>query len=57
MIGSTPLTAASDVTRQLMNTALASWASSNGLANTLSYDADGHMTAGASGPERVKAYL
>lgn len=45
MAGSTPLTAASGVTWQPMNAALASWTSSNGLANTLSYDADGRLTA------------
>ncbi|MEW9573810.1 RHS repeat-associated core domain-containing protein [Rhodanobacter sp. Si-c] len=44
-IGGTPLTAASGVTWQPMNAALASWTSGNGLANTLSYDADGRLTA------------
>lgn len=45
MMGSTQLTAASDVTWLPMNAALASWTSSNGLANTLSYDTDGRLTA------------
>jgi RHS repeat-associated protein len=44
-IGSTQLTAVSSVTWRPMNTALASWTSSNGLANTLSYDTDGRLTA------------
>jgi RHS repeat-associated protein len=44
-IGTTQLTAASGVTWQPMNAALASWTSSNGLANTLSYDVDGRLTA------------
>ena len=44
-MGGTQLTAASGVTWQPMNTALASWTSSNGLANTLGYDTDGRLTA------------
>jgi len=44
-IGSTQLTAASSVTWQPMNAALSSWTSSNGLANTLSYDTDGRLSA------------
>jgi YD repeat-containing protein len=44
-MGGTQLTAASDVTWRPMNTALASWTSSNGLANMLSYDTDGRLTA------------
>jgi len=44
-MGGTQVAAASGVTWRPMNTALASWTSSNGLANTLSYDADGRLTA------------
>lgn len=44
-IGGTQLTAASGVTWKPMNAALAGWTSSNGLANTLSYDTDGRLTA------------
>ncbi|BFI94617.1 MAG: hypothetical protein RSP_01270 [Rhodanobacter sp.] len=43
-LGSTQLTAASNVTWQPMNAALASWTSSNGLSNTLAYDTDGRLT-------------
>lgn len=44
-IDGTQLTAASSVTWQPMNAALSSWTSSNGLANTLSYDTDGRLAA------------
>ena len=44
MIGTTPLTAASGVTWRPMDAALSGWTSSNGLANTLSYDTDGRLT-------------
>lgn len=44
-MGSTQLTAASSVTWRPLNAALATWTSSNGLANTLSYDTDGRLTA------------
>ncbi|BFI96577.1 MAG: hypothetical protein RSP_20870 [Rhodanobacter sp.] len=43
-LSSTQLTAASNVTWQPMNAALASWTSSNGLSNTLAYDTDGRLT-------------
>ncbi|WP_424681021.1 RHS repeat domain-containing protein [Frateuria sp. YIM B11624] len=43
-MGSTQLTAASNVTWRPMDTALAGWTSSNGLTNSLSYDTDGRLT-------------
>ena len=43
-IGSSQLTAASNVTWRPMDAALAGWTSSNGLSNTLAYDTDGRLT-------------
>jgi RHS repeat-associated protein len=43
-IGSTQLSAASNVTWRPMDAALTSWTSSNGLTNTLAYDTDGRLT-------------
>jgi len=45
VMGSTQLTAVSGVSWQPMDSALASWTSSNGLTNTLSYDTDGRLAA------------
>jgi len=43
-IGSTQLTAASNVTWRPMDSALAGWTASNGLSDTFSYDTDGRLT-------------
>jgi RHS repeat-associated protein len=44
-VGSTVINGATAITYQPMNMGMASWTSSNGLSNTMSYDTDARLTA------------